>query len=397
MQLTTKQEQGLKIAIERFKNREKFTVIGGYAGTGKSTLVKFIINALQQYGVDPEIDVCYAAFTGKATQVLQKKGNPNTSTLHKLLYKSIPKQTGGYIRIPKKRGEIEYKAIVVDETSMVPMTLMQQLFKHGIYLICLGDPFQLPPINPKEDNHLLDNPHIFLDEVMRQAAESEIIRLSMDIRAGKEIKFEKGKECQVLPKSDLTVDMLSWADQVLCATNATRTNLNQQMRKLNGKSGDPQNGDKVICTRNYWDIFDTADNAMVNGTIGYLQNTFSQHFTLPNYLRSNVKVLPILTGSIVTDEGESFNNLDMDYNMFTTEKPTLDWKTSYRLGQNERTRGLIPIEIIYGYAITCHRAQGSEWDKVLVVEEGFPFKKDEHARWLYTACTRAASRLVLVR
>ena len=136
---------------------------------------------------------------------------------------------------------------------------------------------------------------------------------------------------------------------------------------------------------------------MVNGTIGYLQNTFSQHFTLPNYLRSNVKVLPILTGSIVTDEGESFNNLDMDYNMFTTEKPTLDWKTSYRLGQNERTRGLIPIEIIYGYAITCHRAQGSEWDKVLVVEEGFPFKKDEHARWLYTAVTRAAEKLVLVR
>ena len=154
MQLTTKQEQGLKIAIERFKNREKFTVIGGYAGTGKSTLVKFIINALQQYGVDPEVDVCYAAFTGKATQVLQKKGNPNTSTLHKLLDKRSPKQTGGYIRIPKKRGEIEYKAIVVDETSMAPMTLMQQLFKHGIYLICLGDPFELASINAKEDNHL---------------------------------------------------------------------------------------------------------------------------------------------------------------------------------------------------------------------------------------------------
>ena len=136
---------------------------------------------------------------------------------------------------------------------------------------------------------------------------------------------------------------------------------------------------------------------MVNGTIGYLHDVFNQNFVLPNYLKTNIKLLPILSGIIVTDEGESFNNLDMDYNMFTTEKPTLDWKTSYRLGQNERTRGLIPIEIIYGYAITCHRAQGSEWDKVLVVEEGFPFKKNEHARWLYTAGTRAAEKLVLVR
>lgn len=110
-------------------------------GSGKTTLVKFIINALQQYGVDPEVDVCYAAFTGKATQVLQKKGNPNTSTLHKLLYKSIPKQTGGYIRIPKKRGEINYKIVVVDEVSMAPKTLIDLLFKHNCYIICLGDPF----------------------------------------------------------------------------------------------------------------------------------------------------------------------------------------------------------------------------------------------------------------
>ena len=397
MILTNEQEQAIKIILERYKNKEKFSVLAGYAGVGKTTCIKFIVDALLgSYGIK-EDEIVFTAFTGKACQVMQKRGNKPCMTLHKLLYKSIPKATGGYIRIPKKIGEFEYKIVICDEVSMASLTIVQQLLQHNAYVIFCGDPGQLPPINPKENNHLLDKPHVFLSTVMRQAAESEIIRLSMNIRAGKEIKFEKGKECQVLPKSDLTVDMLSWADQVLCATNATRTNLNQQMRHLNGKSGDPQDGDKVICTRNYWDVFDTADNAMVNGTIGYLQNTFNQHFTLPNYLRSNVKVLPILTGSIVTDEGEIFNNLDMDYNMFTTENPTLDWKTSYRLGQNERTRGLIPIEIIYGYAITCHRAQGSEWNKVLVVEEGFPFKKDEHARWLYTAVTRAAEKLVLVR
>ena len=73
MQLTTRQEQGLKLAVERFKNKEKYTVISGYAGSGKTTLVKFIIAALEPYNIDPEEDVCYATFTGKAAQVLLKK------------------------------------------------------------------------------------------------------------------------------------------------------------------------------------------------------------------------------------------------------------------------------------------------------------------------------------
>ena len=85
MELTQKQLEGLEIALKRFQEGEKYTVISGYAGTGKSTLVRFIIAALEQYGIK-EDDVVYTAFTGKATQVLQKKGNKNVSTLHKLLY-----------------------------------------------------------------------------------------------------------------------------------------------------------------------------------------------------------------------------------------------------------------------------------------------------------------------
>ena len=67
MELTAKQEQGLKIAVERYKNKERYTVIAGYAGSGKSTLIKFIISALR---VHPEEEVCYVAFTGKAATVL---------------------------------------------------------------------------------------------------------------------------------------------------------------------------------------------------------------------------------------------------------------------------------------------------------------------------------------
>ena len=82
MILTKKQEEGLKIAVERYLNDEKYTVISGYAGSGKTTLVRFIIEALDVN----EDEVCYCAFTGKATEVLRKKGNKNTCTLHKLLY-----------------------------------------------------------------------------------------------------------------------------------------------------------------------------------------------------------------------------------------------------------------------------------------------------------------------
>ena len=90
MILTKKQEEGLKICLDRFKNKEKYSIISGYAGTGKSTLVKFIIQALADYGINPNRDVAYACFTGKAAQVLLKKGNKNVYTLHKLLFESIP-------------------------------------------------------------------------------------------------------------------------------------------------------------------------------------------------------------------------------------------------------------------------------------------------------------------
>lgn len=398
MELTIKQEQGLGIAINRYRNNEKCTVIGGYAGTGKSTLVKFIISALAQDGIDPDKDVCYCAFTGKATQVLQKKGNLNVSTLHKLLYDSIPKESGGYIRKPKPIGDIDYKIIVVDEVSMAPKTLMELLFKHPAYVICLGDPFQLPPIDKNEDNHLLDKPHIFLDEVMRQAQESGIIRLSMIIREGKSFDDNiSTSDLIVRPQRELTTGMLTWADQVIVGTNATRFNINNQMRQIAGFGPNPQEGDKVICLRNYWDIFDNADNALVNGTIGYLKNAFETFNQIPFWASQNIRQIPIIGGNIETESGTTIENIQMDKQIFLTGNNTLDWKTSYRLGKSDKTRHLLPQEFTYGYAITCHKSQGSSWPKVCVVEEAFPYEKIEHARWLYTAVTRAESKLVLLR
>lgn len=393
MVLTNKQEQGLKEALTRYGNREKYITISGYAGSGKTTLVRFIIEALD---VD-EDKVAYATYTGKAAEVLRKKGNKNAMTLHRLLYDSFPRKGGGFIRVPKKI--LEYTIIVVDECSMVPKSMIDLLLAHKVFVIFLGDPFQLPMIDKNESHDLLVKPHVFLEEIMRQAQESEIIRLTMKIRAGEDIPFEQGNEIIVAPKRDLVTGHLLWADQIICATNKTRINLNNQTRQLLGYNGLPQTGDRMICLRNYWDdISDSGTASLVNGTTGIIQNPFETWIEAPRYIRMKNHKMPVIQGSFIADDGETYSTVDMDKYMIEVGEPFLDWRESYALGQLKMKIGdIIPRQFTYGYAITGWKAQGSEWDKVLAIEENFPFEKKEHAKFLYTICTRASKKLVLLK
>ena len=393
MILTRKQSEGLLIALDRYKAGKKYTVISGYAGSGKSTLVRFIIEALN---VD-ESDVCYCAFTGKAAEVLRKKGNKNACTLHRLLYESIPKPDGGFFRKPKPC--LDYSIIVVDEVSMAPKTLIDLLFSHNVYVICLGDPGQLPPIDKDEDNHLLDHPHIFLDEIMRQAQESEIIQLTMKIRNGEPIDYYNGKEVKIIPYSQLNTGVLQWGNQILTATNAKRQAINNQMRQLLNYPNHPVDGDKMICLRNYWEDFSVGGDPLINGTIGILKNSFQTWRQIPPIVRSNIKKFDVLTGDLmIPDTNDMYDLVDMDQKMILTGEKCCGWQLSYRLGKLRSKYGdLVPKEFAYAYAITCHKAQGSSWPNMVVLEESFPFDRTEHARWLYTACTRAEKKLVLVR
>lgn len=391
MELTKKQEEGLKIAVARHCSGEKYTVIAGYAGTGKSTLVKFIIEALQ---VEPS-KVCYATFTGKAAEVLRKKGNKNACTLHKLLYDHIPLPAGGFLRKPKPA--IEYDIVVIDEISMAPKSIIDVLFKHKCYVICLGDPFQLPPVDKDEDNHLLDHPHIFLDQIMRQAEDSEIIQLSMAIREGKPIEYIDGSSVKVIDKREVSTGMLLWADQVLVGTNKERVKYNDEIRKLLGKGNLPEDGDKVICLHNYWEDFSETGDPLVNGTIGYLQMPTDGIVNFPYFIKAPTHHFEVIIAGIKTDE-TYYEMENLDKNMLIKGEKCCDWRVAYQLGKMKNRIGdIIPREFAYGYAITCHKAQGSEWNKVLVLEEKYPFDKTEHARWLYTACTRASDKLVLLR
>ena len=360
-------------------------------GTGKSTLVKFAIAALDV----EDTRVAYATYTGKAAEVLRKKGNIGACTLHKLLYEHIPLQGGGFYR--KVKTSLDVDIVVVDEISMVPKSMVDLLLSHKVYIIFLGDPFQLPQIDKKEENGILDKPHVFLDEIMRQAAESEIIQLTMAIREGKEIKPMRGKEVIVLGPNELTTGCLTWADQIICATNATRLNMNSQMRELLGYSGTPQDGERIICLRNYWDDCNENNDALVNGTTGILKNPFENFRRIPYFIKNDRHDLPIIQGDFYPDGSNScFNSLEIDQDMIMKGTPCIDWRVSYQLGKLKEKYGeMRPREFDFAYAITCHKAQGSEWDKVLVIEERFPFDKIEHARWLYTACTRASEKLVL--
>lgn len=392
MELTRKQEEGLKKVLTKYNDHEKYAVISGYAGTGKSTLVRFIIEALD---VD-EDKVAYCSYTGKAAEVLRKKGNKNAMTLHRLLYDSIPKPGGGFFRKPKMF--LEYTIVVVDEVSMVPKSMIDILLKHKAFILFLGDPGQLPQIDKDETHDILDHPDVFLDQIMRQAAESEIIQLTMKIRNGEKIEYTSGEEVMIIPKKELVTGHLLWADTILTATNITRHNINNQMRQLLGFEGVLQPGEKIIFKRNYWEDLNDEGDAIVNGIIGTVNNIYDSYIRIPYYIKNDRYQIPTIMCDFTPEVGSMYPAVNLDKDFLLNETPCVDWRISYRLGKLRNKIGdILPRQATYGYAVTCHAAQGSEWDKVLVIEEDFPFSKEEHARWLYTAATRASSKLVLMR
>ena len=392
MILTRKQEEGLKIAVERYHSQEPWTCIAGYAGSGKSTLIKFIIQALD---VEPE-EVAYVAFTGKAATVLKQKGCANAVTAHKLLYKSIPKSDGKYIFKPKLVLDEDYKVIVVDEVSMLPKTMWDLLLSHKIYVLAMGDPEQLPPINKDEDNLVLSKPHVFLDEIMRQAQESEIIQLSMHIREGKPLStFQcNQQQVQILSPKDLVQGVYEWPDQILCGTNAKRNEINNIIRSLNGYSLEPMIDDKIISLKNHWEVYSKNENPLTNGAIGNITNIRKETISVPRYIYS--KPIDVLVVDFKNEEDDSYSNICIDYKALVTGEKTLTPKQEFLMNRS-KILPEAPYEFAYGYAITTHKAQGSEWDNVLVFEERFPFDVFEHRRWLYTAVTRASKKLVIVR
>lgn len=392
MTLTNKQEEALKTAVQRYHNGEKYTIISGYAGSGKTTLVKFIIAAL---GIDPD-DVGYVAFTGKAAMVLQQKGCKNAVTAHKLLYKALLQKDGSYKFIPRTELEHDYKVVVVDEVSMLPKIMWERLMMHNVYVLACGDPGQLPPVDKDQDNHLLDNPHVFLDEIMRQAQESEIIQLSMHVREGQPISTFKasGNQVMLIPQSQVSEGMYKWADQIICGKNVTRFQINNFARKVKGFGPEPQIGDKIVCDSNHWDYFSNLGNwCLTNGVIGEITSFKHKKVPFPGW--THIPIADYLITDIQLADGDGFKSIPIDYKFLTTGTPALTGRQTAMIKSSKKIVVDPPMDFEYGYAITCHRSQGSEWPRVLLYEEPFGTKEDK-TRWLYTAVTRAQDKLVVL-
>lgn len=380
MELTEGQKKGLEIACQRYRNNEPYTVIAGFAGSGKSTLVQFIIKELKL----KESQVVFVAYTGKAVLVLKEKGNKNAMTAHKLLYHSEELEDGTYLHTPKTKLDHKYNLIVVDEASMLPQEMINLLLSHHVYTIFLGDPEQLPPISGEQT--ILDKPHVFLNEIVRQALDNPIIKLSMEIRNGNKLHYTTSdKRCRILPRSKVPDQMLIGADQILCGKNKTRNELNYYMRKLifgDKYNDDPVEGDKVICLKNSWNNVNSLGNELVNGTIGTLRNI--SILETPPYGK-------VLYADFISNDGGVYKDLKIDYQLITTGKSTINSENWKKFAGYPKL-----LQFAFGYVITCHKSQGSEFDRVVVFDEAFG-DTDERRRWRYTAVTRAAKQLVLVK
>ena len=162
------------------------------------------------------------------------------------------------------------------------------------------------------------------------------------------------------------------------------------MRRILGYPADtPIIGDKIINLHNEWELKSNKDNPLTNGVISQIKEFKVVDFTYPWNLRKAQTVVPVLTATISGDEEKEEYFVNADYNELLTGNPSFTTREEYLLAKRFKTMAPTPLHFNYGYAITCWKAQGSEWNKILGYEEGFPWVADEHIKYLYTLITRA--------
>lgn len=357
------QQDDALVAVDRWLkagNAQVFRLFG-YAGAGKTTLARHI--AEHAGG-----DIAFAAFTGKAAHVMRQKGCADASTIHALIYRpSSDEGSEGDPVFTLRHDAPASKAdlIIIDECSMVDEELGRDLLSFGKPVLVLGDPAQLPPV--KGGGFFTEGePDFMLTEIHRQAADNAIIRLSMAIREG-ETFDESSEECRIISRSDITTDEIMAADQILVGTNRTRKRYNDRLRELHGHTDPtPEAGEKLVCLRN------NRKKGLLNGGLWSVGMRMS-----PRGARVRFTVHP--------EEGGKAVRVSVPRAFFLEGPENVAW--TLRKGADE---------FDYGYALTVHKAQGSQWDDVVLFDESYAFR-DHRARWLYTGVTRAAERLTLVR
>ncbi|MGN0817388.1 MAG: ATP-dependent RecD-like DNA helicase [Candidatus Coproplasma sp.] len=400
--LNAGQAEAEKIICDWFRHSTRQTfVLTGYAGTGKTTILKRVV--CDSLGLEPEKSAAFVTPTGKAATVLIKKGIP-ACTVHRLIYQSIIEEkemllNGKTIKVEKltfkRRESIDksIKLIVLDEASMVSDEVLFDILNFGVKVLLCGDDAQLPPV--EGFNTYLKTPDYSLTEIVRQQQDNPIIHLSELARNGGHIPYGNfGDRAFVINRRNFTGErrkkLMLRAEQIICGLNKTRYAVNDEMRSYLGYYGLPKDGEKLICTVNNWEQFIDSEMKfnMVNGIIGTAIEPFYDEpnfigFTQfkPDFLDERCpEALPFDTGVFVNGE---YRYRHGDYFERFNE-------------EGEATGAFTLNRFEYGYCISCHKAQGSEFSNAIVFDESYAFKEDAN-RWLYTAITRARDKLIIVR
>ncbi|MCI0735435.1 MAG: AAA family ATPase, partial [Beijerinckiaceae bacterium] len=356
------QDDALKaVAAWRKRGEPQLFRLFGYAGTGKTTLAKKIAE-------DAGGEVAFAAFTGKAALVMRSKGCEAARTIHSLIYRRRDTETNEPAFVLNEDSAVARSSLVIiDECSMVDAELGRDLLSFGTPVLVLGDPGQLPPV--KGGGFFTDAPpDVMLTEVHRQAADNPIIQMSMLVREGSRLALGDYGESQIVERREINSDAVMAADQLLVGLNRTRRSYNQRMRELFGRSSEfPEAGDKLVCLRN-----NTA-KGLLNGGL-WLVRTTSQarkkKLALNVVPEDDPARKPLRIGVLP----EFFQGLE------ETLTPQARRETD---------------EFDYGYALTVHKAQGSQWANVILFDESAAFR-EHRVRWLYTGITRASERITIV-
>ncbi|HUC86714.1 MAG TPA: AAA family ATPase [Candidatus Saccharimonadales bacterium] len=395
-QLSPDQIEALQTIGRWYRTRSApFLTLGGYAGTGKTTMAAYVRQALRQN--DPDVRVAFCAFTGKAVRVLEQtlkaqgvsRRGDSVGTIHSLIY-TTELDAGGHVTRWHRRAELKADLIIVDEASMVTEELWQDLLSFKLPILAIGDHGQLPPVGGQFN--LMAEPQIRLERVYRQVEDSPIVEVATLARTTGQIppgrygptviKYDRagadiGSEMEEL----LEAWRAEWL--VLCGYNHTRVRLNQSLRaKLGFELPNPVAGDHVICLRN------NASAKLYNGMTGTI---------------SDIQAADDDPEQLWWQAAVHFD--DRDYAGYLLREqfgaretvspvPPPPGAKAAKSGKRGQPRGDL---FDFGYALTVHKAQGSSADTVLLFEErNKHMSDDDWRRWLYTAVTRAERQLFII-
>jgi exodeoxyribonuclease-5 len=354
-QLTPEQDKVIVALLKGARDKVPVQTLGGYAGSGKSLVVRALFEKV------PDFAVC--TLTGKAADVLRRRGVPAT-TIHSLIYDRWDDEAGGAIRFVRKRG-IPFDGILVDESSMVGEGIYDDLLSFDLPVIFVGDHGQLEPIN--SDFNLMCNPDHRLEHVHRNAG--EIARFAEWIRNGHDpARFPCESTNRVeFVDSGAIGDRKIWdvVDQIICGYNNKRVAINGWIRGAKGM-GDTAlvGGERVICLRNNrrYGVFNGQQGVATDCC--WLGDRWCIDFD---------------------SYGASFRDIPVHPDQFGQEK-TIPFDL-------EEKDDRIPFD--YAYAITCHKSQGDQFNKVMVLEQRC--SRWDHKRWAYTAASRAREKVYWAR